>query len=54
MSDATESGAALQKRLERAERELKEKDKFDLIILNDDLEMAKIQAEDEVRFFLSD
>ena len=49
----SETGRSLQKRIDRAEKELKEKDAFDLVILNDDLEMAKIQAEDEVRYFLS-
>jgi guanylate kinase len=50
----SESDRSLGKRLERAGREMQEKDNFDVIILNDDLEMAKVHAEDEVRFFLSD
>lgn len=50
----TESKAEIEKRLARAEREMKEKDEFDLIIMNDDLEMAKVHAEDEVRYFLSE
>ena len=49
----SETESALEKRIARAEREMKEKDAFDMVILNDDLEMAKIQAEDEVRYFLS-
>ena len=52
LSRGTETDKTLARRLERAEREMKEKDDFDLAILNDDLELAKIQAEDEVRYFL--
>ena len=49
----SEDSQNLQMRLERASREMKEKDDFDLVILNDNLEMAKIQTEDEVRYFLA-
>lgn len=52
-SRGTESELSLSKRLDRAKEELREKDEFDLVIMNDDLSMAKIQAEDEIRNFLS-
>ena len=48
----SESKKSLEVRMERVRMELKEKNNFDLIIVNDDLEMAKIQAEDEIRNFL--
>lgn len=48
----TESKKSLEIRMERVRMELKEKNEFDLIIVNDDLSLAKIQAEDEVRNFL--
>lgn len=48
----SETDRSLQQRIERAERELKQRDEFDLVIVNDDLAIAKMQAEDEVRHFL--
>lgn len=48
----SESKKSLEIRLERVRMELKEKNNFDLIIVNDELDLAKIQAEDEVRNFL--
>ncbi len=50
----SETDKSLAKRLQRAEKEMKEKDEFDLIIMNDELYMANIQAEDEIRHFLND
>ncbi|MEZ5006581.1 MAG: guanylate kinase [Chitinophagales bacterium] len=51
-SRGSESEQSLAKRLERAKDEIREKDEFDLVIMNEDLAMAKIQAEDEIRNFL--
>ncbi|MCP4124489.1 MAG: guanylate kinase [Bacteroidetes bacterium] len=48
----SETAASLEKRLERADKEMAEKENFDLSIVNDDLEIAKVQAEDEVCYFL--
>jgi len=53
MRRGSETEESLKKRLARAEREMSEKNDFDLSIVNDDLATAQIQAEDEVRYFLS-
>ena len=49
----SETESSLKRRLNRAEKEMRKKNEFDLIIVNDVLEIAQIQTEDEVRFFLS-
>lgn len=48
----SETDRSLQARIERAEREMKQRDEFDLVIVNDELALAKVQTEDEVRNFL--
>lgn len=48
----TESEQALTLRLDRASREMEERDDFDLVILNDDLETAVAQALEAVGEFL--
>lgn len=49
---ATDDEDSLKKRLEKAEFEMQFADKFDYILLNDDLEEAKTKAETLVREFL--
>jgi guanylate kinase len=51
-SRGTESEESLNARVNKASYELSFKDYFDHIILNDNLEKAKIQAEDIVKAFL--
>jgi guanylate kinase len=48
----SESEKSLEIRLERVRMELKEKKSFDLVIVNDELELAQKQTEKEVRKFL--
>ncbi len=48
----TETEENLKKRLDRAEKELDERDNFDLVVINDDLITACKNAEDEVRHFI--
>ena len=50
---STESQETLQRRLAKAEKELKVFDQFDTILLNDDLEKAFAKAENLVKEFLS-
>ncbi|MBL4755092.1 MAG: guanylate kinase [Flavobacteriales bacterium] len=50
---STESQEALQRRLDKAQQELKVSDQFDVILLNDDLESAFAKAELIVSDFLS-
>lgn len=45
----TETEDSLQQRLARAEMEISESDKFDIIILNDDLTLAVNEVEDSIR-----
>lgn len=45
----TETEDSLQQRLARAEMEINESDKFDIIILNDDLTLAVNEVEDRIR-----
>lgn len=45
----TETEDSLQQRLARAEMEISESDKFDIIILNDDLTLAVNEVEDRIR-----
>ena len=49
----TESQTQVKKRLAKAEQELKEKDKFDLLILNDSLEKAVKEMVEGVTKFLN-
>lgn len=50
---STESKQALQRRLAKAEKELTVSDKFDLVLLNDNLESAFTKAEEIVAEFLN-
>lgn len=50
----TESKEALKRRISKAEYELKFQDRFDLILINDDLEQAKSEAVEIVKKFLND
>lgn len=45
----TETEDSLQQRLARAEMEISESDKFDIVILNDDLTLAVNEVEDRIR-----
>ena len=49
----TESAESLKKRIARVKREMKYKDKFDTVLINDDLETAKENAEKIVLDFIS-
>lgn len=49
---ATESEEKLQERLTKAENEMSFQDKFDQILINDDLETAKVQVKSIVYYFL--
>ncbi len=49
----TETEASLKKRIIRAERELTFEDKFDTVLVNDDLTIALEEAEEIIRSFLS-
>lgn len=49
----TETDEDLKKRIERAEMEMSYKDKFDYVILNDDLEKAKIEAEEIIKKYIN-
>jgi guanylate kinase len=46
---ATESGGEIEKRLERAKRQLTQQDAFDIVIVNDDLERATGELLEAVR-----
>ena len=50
----TESAENLRKRINRATEELTYERKFDRVLLNDDLDVAKIEAEDMVTRFLNE
>lgn len=49
----TENAAALAERLERARMELTYEDRFDAVVVNDDLERATAETLNLVRSFLS-
>lgn len=49
----TETDIDLKKRIERAEMEMSYKNKFDHIILNDDLEKAKKEAEEIIKEYIN-
>ncbi|MBU2494544.1 MAG: guanylate kinase [Bacteroidetes bacterium] len=49
----TETKEDLKKRIERAEMEMSYKDKFDHVVLNDDLEKAKIDAEIIIKKYIN-
>ena len=49
---STESEESLQKRVGKAAKELEFADQFDVILINDDLEIAKSEAEKLVRDFI--
>mgnify|MGYP002763427099 FL=1 len=49
----TESDRALRERLERAEMEMDEADRFDAVVVNDDLDRAVEETLQEIRHFLS-
>ena len=51
-SRGTEDEAALEKRIAKAQQELEAASAFDLRLVNDDLELAKQEAEDMVGDFL--
>jgi len=50
----TEDNASLQTRLERAEKELTYADKFDYVVINDDLETAYKQVSTIIKSFITD
>lgn len=50
---STDDDASLQQRIAKYEQEMKYADAFDAVILNDDLDIALIEAEDIVSDFLS-
>ena len=49
---STESEESLKKRVARAKKEMDYADKFDITIVNDQLEKAQSEAEDAIRKFL--
>ncbi|KAB2838669.1 MAG: guanylate kinase [Melioribacteraceae bacterium] len=49
----TETDVDLKKRIERAEMEMSYKNKFDHVILNDDLEKAKKEAEEIIKKYIN-
>ncbi len=49
----TEDKRSLKKRIKRAKKELKYKDKFDCVVINDDLKTAVKEAENLVQSFIS-
>lgn len=49
---ATDSPEKIEQRISKAEFEMSFAPKFDLVIINDDLEKAKVEAEAKVRSFL--
>ncbi|OGU34846.1 MAG: guanylate kinase [Ignavibacteria bacterium GWB2_35_6b] len=49
----TETDIDLKKRIERAEMEMSYKNKFDHVILNDDLEKAKKEAEEIIKEYIN-
>ncbi|MFC0878202.1 guanylate kinase [Saccharicrinis sp. FJH2] len=49
---ATDDAETIEKRIAKAEQELKYADKFDVIIVNDDLKQAKVKAEKLLTDFL--
>ena len=49
----TETSEDLKKRIERAEMEMGYKDNFDHVVLNDDLEKAKIEAEKILKKYIN-
>ena len=53
-SRKTESEETISKRLGKAKDEMKFKDKFDLVIVNDDLENAKTEALSKVKAYLKE
>ena len=50
----TDSAADIERRVAKAEEELSYRDRFDTVLVNDDLETAFQQAEDLVTKFLQD
>jgi len=52
-SRKTESEEKIQERLAKAEKELSYAEDFDVILVNDDLETAKKEAENLIRKFTS-
>ena len=48
----SESADSLKKRIQRAKKELTYTDRFDSIVLNDDLELAQIEAKDIIESYL--
>lgn len=53
-SRKTESEEKIQVRLAKAEKELSYAEKFDVILVNDDLELAKREAEELIENFISE
>lgn len=51
-SRGSESAQSLKKRIQRAKKELTYADRFDFIVLNDDLELAQLEASDLVNNFI--
>ena len=49
---STESDENLKKRIEKAEHEMSFKDKFDFVLINDDLKTALLEAEKVVKEFI--
>jgi len=50
---STESERNLQKRVEKAEHELTYAEQFDVVIVNDDLDLALMEAKDVVKDFIN-
>lgn len=48
----TETAEQIEKRVSRAEYEMSFADKFDTIVINDDLEIAKAEALDKIKAFI--
>jgi guanylate kinase len=49
----TETSEDLKKRIERAEMEMSYKDKFDYVVMNDDLDKAKTEAEEIIKKYIN-
>lgn len=54
VSRATDSAEKIEQRVAKAEHEMTYADKFDVVVVNDDLEEAYAQAEQQVRAFLQE
>lgn len=48
----TDSAEAIERRVAKAEEEISYSDKFDVVVVNDDLELAKNKAEEAIALFL--